>query len=218
MVSLYLFLSMILLGSCSRYQYIKDEQNVKENISESNFAGDIADSDSPYIIEIGNETHPLTSPKPQELPKPPEPKGKTTLKISAVGDIMMHKPQVESAMQNDGSIDFKPVFQHIKSYIQHADIAIGNLETTISTPEKGFFGFPRFRSPKEVIEALKYAGFDLITTSNNHILDGFEFGLEHTLNTLDEYGLKHTGAARTPEERDRLLIIDKNGIKVAILA
>ncbi len=99
-----------------------------------------------------------------------------------------------------------------------ADIALGNLETTISTREKGYFGFPLFRSPEEVLEALKYAGFDVITTANNHSLDGREFGLEHTLDKLDEYRLLHTGTARNPEERDRVLIIDRNDIKIAILA
>jgi len=218
LITLFFFLSLMMLSACSGYRNVSDVQKVNDDVPESYMPDKAIFSDSPYNVETSNETFPLILPKPEDPPKPPEPMGKTTLKISAVGDIMVHKPQVESALQEDGSFDFKPVFQHIKTYIQQADIAIGNLETTISTPEKGFFGFPRFRSPKEVIEALKHTGFDVITTSNNHILDGFEFGLEHTLNTLDEYGLKHTGAARTPEERDSLLIIDKNGIKVAILA
>lgn len=217
-IIMFLFLSTILFGACGRYQNIEDAQSVSDDAKGSHQSDSPAFRDSPYIVETGNETHPISLPKPQEPAKPPEPTGKTTLKLSSVGDIMVHKPQVESALQNDGSFDFKPVFQYIKPYIELADIALGNLETTISTSERGYFGYPRFRSPKEVIEALKYTGFDVITTSNNHILDGFKFGLEHTLDTLDEYGLKHTGAARTPKERDELLIIDKNGIKIAILA
>lgn len=205
-------------AACSAQPQIEESESGQKVINEKTLSENINFEDSPYLAEDSLKTQPPTQIKPEEPETPPQPLGKTTLNISAVGDIMMHKPQVESAAAGDGSFDFKPVFEYIKPYIESADLALGNIETTVSTLEKGFYGFPRFRSPKEVIEALKYAGFDVITTSNNHILDGFEFGLEHTLNTLDEFGLLHTGAARTPEERESILIIDKNNIKVAILA
>lgn len=217
----FLLLLMVLVGACNRHLQNEKVDNGDSAPALTHPADKSRYDHSPNIVEADPETNPLTSEKPQEPPEPPEPArptGKTMLRISAVGDIMMHLPQVESAALSDGGFNFKPVFEHIKSYIESADLALGNIETTISTPEKGFYGYPRFRSPKEVIEALKYAGFDVITTSNNHILDGFEFGLEHTLNTLDDFDLMHTGASRTPEERESLLIIDKNGIKVAVLA
>ena len=160
----------------------------------------------------------------QELdnpPQPPEeekPTGTTSLKISVVGDIMVHMHQLKAAKQSDGSYDFTEVFEDIRPYLEEADIAMGNLETTISTDEIGYYAYPRFRSPESLISALKGAGFDVITTANNHSLDGVEFGVINTLDKLDEYGLLHTGTARSPEERDRVLIVDKNDIKVAILA
>jgi len=147
-----------------------------------------------------------------------KPTGKTTLLVSAVGDIMMHMPQIRAGELPDGGYDFKDVFQEIKPYIEKADIAIANLETTISTPEKGYSGYPRFKAPHQLLEALKFAGFDVLITANNHCLDGLEFGLENTLNKIDEYEILCTGTARNPEESNRLLIIEKKGIKVGILA
>jgi poly-gamma-glutamate capsule biosynthesis protein CapA/YwtB (metallophosphatase superfamily) len=141
-----------------------------------------------------------------------------SLNISVVGDIMLHGPQIRSAKQSDGSYDFKPVFSEVKSYLEGSDLTLANFETTISTPEKGYSGYPMFKTPESILEALKYAGFDVLTTANNHCLDNFIFGLENTLNKFDEYGFLHTGTSRSPEEQDKVLIVDKNGIKVAILA
>ncbi|MBM7581637.1 poly-gamma-glutamate synthesis protein (capsule biosynthesis protein) [Caldicoprobacter guelmensis] len=143
---------------------------------------------------------------------------KTAIIISAVGDIMMHMPQINAAKNPEGGYDFKEVFQEIKPYIEKADIAIANLETTIGTPERGYSGYPRFSAPPELLEVLRFAGFDVLTTANNHCLDWLEFGVENTLNKMDEYGIMHAGTARALEESERLLIIEKNDIKVGILA
>jgi len=143
---------------------------------------------------------------------------KTALLVSAVGDIMIHMPQIRAAEIQGGGYDFKSVFEEVKQYIEKADIAIANFETTVGTPERGYSGYPRFSAPHEILEALRFAGFDVLTTANNHCLDWLEFGVENTLNKLDEYGILHTGTARTLEESQRLLIIERNDIKVGILA
>ncbi|ABY93150.1 CapA family protein [Thermoanaerobacter brockii subsp. lactiethylicus] len=141
-----------------------------------------------------------------------------TITITAVGDIMVHMPQAKSAIKPDGSYDFTPHFEEVREYIKDSDIAICNLETTISTPVKGYTGYPRFRSPEEIIPAIKYTGFNVVITANNHSLDNLEFGVVNTLNALDKYGLFHAGTYRNEEESKKILIIDKKGIKVAILA
>jgi hypothetical protein len=74
----------------------------------------------------------------------------------------------------------RSVFHEVKHYLERADTTIGNLETTISPPEVGYSGYPRFRAPEQLLEALKYAGFDVLVTANNHSLDGLEFGVEYT--------------------------------------
>ena len=140
------------------------------------------------------------------------------LVISAVGDIMTHVPLLEAAKQPNENYDFKSMFDEIKDYLERADVVIGNLETTISPPEKGYGGYPRFRAPEQLLEAFKYAGFDVLITANNHCLDGLELGLEYTLDKLDEYGLMHTGTARNVEERNSHLIIEKKDMRIGILA
>ena len=97
--------------------------------------------------------------------------------ITAVGDIMMHMPQVRAAMQPDGSYDFRSVFHEVKYYLERADITIGNLETTIGRRKKDTAGIRSSGHRRRSWKALKYAGFDVLVTANNHSLDALEFGL-----------------------------------------
>ncbi len=155
---------------------------------------------------------------PTKPPEPPKPKGKTRVSISVVGDIILHMPQVEAAQLPGGGYDFKDVFREVKPIIEKADIAVCNFETTISTPQRGYTGYPCFKSPEAILDALKDAGFDVATTANNHPFDGGEFGVTNTCDKLDQYGFLHTGTARTLEERDKLLMVSKNGINLAVVA
>lgn len=164
-----------------------------------------SDSDDPVQIE--------PAPQPTPTPKPV-----TTMRVRAVGDILAHMPVVNSGLQADGTYDLTHVFEDIRPYLEGADIVTANLETTISNPEHGYGGYPKFRSPEALLTALQYAGFNVLTTANNHTFDGEEFGVQYTLDKLDEYGFLSTGSARTQQERDRILMVERNDIKAGILA
>ena len=216
-----IFLIILLFTGCSRLFGYSFEYEGKKPDKEELEGGKEPET---LVLEqpiggdrVGDE--PDNKPNAVEEPPPsPQPLGTTSLKISAVGDIMVHAHQLKAAKQSDGSYDFTEVFKDIKPYLEEADIAIGNLETTISTDKIGYTAYPRFRSPESLISALKWAGFDVLTTANNHCLDGTEFGITNTLDKLDEYEIYHTGTARSQEERDKALILDVNDIKVAVLA
>jgi poly-gamma-glutamate synthesis protein (capsule biosynthesis protein) len=65
---------------------------------------------------------------------------------------------------------------------------------------------------------LKDAGFDLLSTANNHCNDKREAGLLRTLDVLDKIGLDHTGTFRTALEQDVITIKNINGIRFAVLS
>ena len=53
------------------------------------------------------------------------------LSIRAVGDVMCHPAQFQSAYNSStGQYDFSGNYTYIKKYIQDADLALCNLETT----------------------------------------------------------------------------------------
>ncbi len=205
-IFLWMVVTLFLFSSCGITQYSEGERT----------GADIVDIEEPAAQEPASV---IVTPSPVPDPTPPPgPTGTTSVRIRAVGDIMMHGPQITAGKQPDGSYDFKHFFEEVKPYLEEADITLGNLETTINTDARGYGGYPLFRSPEALLEALVYAGFNVITTANNHSFDGREFGVVHTLDKLDEYGLRHTGTARSQEERDRILLLEENDIKIAVLA
>ncbi|MHB1017877.1 MAG: CapA family protein, partial [Coriobacteriia bacterium] len=137
--------------------------------------------------------------------------------ILAVGDLMVHTPQLSTAKTADG-YDFAPCFAPVASLVSGADLAIGNLETTLSGADRGYTGYPTFNTPDAFAAGLVKTGFDVLTTANNHTLDRGPSGLTRTLDALDELGAQHTGTARTAGEAERILVAEVNGAKVAILA
>ncbi len=147
------------------------------------------------------------------IPRPPDPVERFT--IVAVGDLMAHLPQVSAAKTPSG-YDFTPCFAPVASRVSAADLAIGNFETVMAGG--GYTGYPAFNTPDEYAQAAVGAGFDVLTNANNHVLDRGTNGLTRTLDVLDGLGALHTGAARTAEEADRILVADVRGVKIAVIA
>jgi poly-gamma-glutamate synthesis protein (capsule biosynthesis protein) len=142
-----------------------------------------------------------------------------TLRLLFAGDIMGHAPQIKSAEVAAGKkYDYSPCFRYINPLLEQADVAIGNLELTL--PGKPpYTGYPMFRSPDALADALKGAGFDLLVTANNHSNDAYGAGVTATIETLRNVGFQQTGTFLNAADRKAHypLILYKNGFKIAIL-
>lgn len=163
-----------------------------------------------------NETNSNDS-KQEPDPEPTE-DTYTDIRIAAAGDIMFHDTQLESAYDAESNTyHFESVFEDVKSIFSSADLALANFETTTAGPSVGFRGYPTFNSPDETIDAIKYAGIDVLTTANNHSLDTGSQGLKRTVELIREKGLESVG---TYDEKpdSRVLMQDVEGIKIAILS
>lgn len=139
------------------------------------------------------------------------------LKLLFAGDLMGHMPQHNAALQADGSYDYAPCFRYVKDYIQSADLAIVNLEVPLAG--KPYSGYPQFSSPDALAEAARKAGFDIMTTANNHCVDRGGKGLERTLRALDSLNIPHLGTYRDRAQHDAAhpLMVERNGIRLALL-
>lgn len=143
--------------------------------------------------------------------------GETRVRLMFVGDVMGHDAQIAAAQTDDGGHDFRHNYQYIKPILEHADLAVANLEVTLAgAPYKGY---PRFSSPDAVADALKDAGFDVLLTANNHACDRGEDGLVRTLRVLDDREIPHTGTFADPADRDLNYpkIVDVHGVRLAFL-
>jgi len=179
------------------------------------------------MVELPEETpmptpHQTPSPTPVSTPEPtPEPEPTVTpppvhtARLAFVGDVMCHQAQLDAARVSPGVYDFNYKFRFIAPYIQMADFAIANLETTLV--HSGFAGWPLFRSPRSLAEALLNAGFDYVTTGNNHSFDAMVPGVRSTIEILNDVGLGFTGTFLTPECRYEVTMVEVNGFTFALI-
>jgi len=142
-----------------------------------------------------------------------------TINMGVIGDIMCHNSQYTDAYNSStGEYDFSYVFEDIKYYIQTADVAIGNVETTFAGKERGYSNYPTFNTPEALAYNLKSLGVDVVSTANNHSLDKGYSGLESTIDFLDDADIAHTGTFKSEEEKNTILIKNVKGLDVAFLS
>ncbi|SFJ50751.1 CapA family protein [Thermoflavimicrobium dichotomicum] len=157
-----------------------------------------------------------TKPVKQEPKTSPKQTGPSRVQIAAFGDIMMHDWQIKDGEKEDGSYDFHQFFTKIKPYLTSPDLAVGNLEFTLRG-KKPYTGYPHFNAPDEIVDALKDAGVDVVSTANNHAMDTGAAGVKRTYKVVNEKGIKTAGTAPSAEQR-KPTIVEKNGIRFAFLA
>lgn len=137
------------------------------------------------------------------------------LTLIFAGDLMQHLPQVYAAQQQDGSMDYTSCFSRLKGYFASADFVVANLETTLGEPP--YSGYPQFRSPVALAEAMRRVGIDVAVLANNHVCDRGGVGIRSTLDALDRAGVRHTGAwADTLPAENHPLWLEKGSFRVAL--
>ncbi len=149
----------------------------------------------------------------------PQPEPDVTVRIRATGDIMFHPSQLEGAYDYmTNTYNFEPSFKAIKNIIREADIAIANFEgTTAGNEVYAYQGYPLFNAPDEALDAIKNAGFDILSTANNHSLDTRKAGIIRTIEQIKARGMEPIGTFESKPET-RVLIKDVKGIRFAFMA
>ena len=155
---------------------------------------------------------PSVEPTPEPTPEPP-----TVATLVVGGDVMSHSTNVKDSWDPVAQeYNYLREIENIRPWIENADFAVANLETTLAADN--YTGYPTFRSPDALAYNLKDLGFDLLLTANNHCVDNGFAGLSRTLDVLDEVGIPHVGTSRTQEEADNNIVVgDVGGISVAFL-
>ena len=114
-----------------------------------------------------------------------------------MGDFMQHGPQIKAAKDSNDNYNYDHYFEFTNSLINSVDFAVANLEVTLAG--EPYTGYPRFSAPDEYAVAIKQAGFDILTTANNHSNDRGKSGLIRTIRVLDSLGVTQLGTQQTEQ-------------------
>jgi len=161
---------------------------------------------------------PPQQPAPAVAPQAvsPVPTAAKPLKVIAVGD-MMRDGTARAVLQANG---YDYPFAEMHRFLDGAHIVVGNLEgplTTRGTPEQDKTYV--FRSPPDKVgQALRNAGFTVVSLANNHTLDFGADGLAQTIEALDAVGITHIGAGPNLKDARKPVIVETAGTRVALLA
>lgn len=142
---------------------------------------------------------------------------KDTVSIIGVGDIMMgtNFPEDHYLPPNKG----QDLLNEVDSILLSADITFGNLEGVILNEggDPKYCRDPKvcyiFRSPEYMLQNLKNAGFDVMSTANNHAGDFGTPGRENTMRVLDSLEIYHAGLQSRP-----YVTFEKEGMKYGFAA
>lgn len=192
----------------------------------------VVDSAMPFLTsspeQKSEDTKIKTDPIYQVMSDGQEQEFDQAFKIVFSGDLILLEDQVKRGYsEENGTYDFHDCFEYTKDEISSADLAIGVLEgPLVGDPSLYSIGnyddgkMLRIGFPDAWAEAIKDAGFDLVTTSNNHLLDRGEESAYRTIDVLEDLGLPSTGSYKSREDKERrhIHIIEQDGLRIAVLS
>ncbi len=134
------------------------------------------------------------------------PPGRSVIRLRAVGDMMLGTLFPDGALAPD---DAAGTFDAVRSTLLDADITFGNLEGPLCDnpapsdkckPDAAPGSCYAFRSPTRYGTLYKAAGFDVVSTANNHAGDFGDACRIETEHTLDAEGIHWSGQPGTVAE------------------
>lgn len=141
-----------------------------------------------------------------------------TLTMSMVGDIMMGR-YVEEVTDSHG---FDYLFRYMKPYFNASDYVSGNYEhpalaKDVSKYEEADTAI-RLNSYGNGVEAVKDAGFSVMTLANNHMMDFEEQGLVDTIDQFENADMDYVGVgSNITKAKENINYQDVKGVRVATL-
>jgi poly-gamma-glutamate capsule biosynthesis protein CapA/YwtB (metallophosphatase superfamily) len=137
--------------------------------------------------------------------------------IFAVGDIMLSGSAQPLFRTNGYDYSFKD--KTLAKLTSSADVAFGNLEYPITRSNNKFKDKKyTFRGTSESLEAIRKAGFNLLSIANNHIMDYGEQGLRDTIRQCKKRKLTIAGAGADLAAASEYAVLEKDGVKYGLLA
>jgi poly-gamma-glutamate capsule biosynthesis protein CapA/YwtB (metallophosphatase superfamily) len=110
--------------------------------------------------------------------------------------------------------DYEWAFDQMPEY-RAADVAMVNLEGTLTTAEKEYSKTFNFKADPKDVAVLTHGGVDIVNLGNNHAMDYLDAGLQETIATLEAAGIHSVGAGMDITEARRPEILEVKGQRIA---
>lgn len=161
-------------------------------------------------VQPSDDASTRKTPLPPPVEPPPQPLPPPQVTIVLVGDIMLERTPGEHVAKGEDP------FAGVADVLAEADLAVGNLECVIATvgePVEKLFNFRCH--PRNV--AVIASHLDAVSVANNHSGDFGKAAFAEQLDLLKQGGLAYFGGGMNLAEAHTPLIVERNGLKIALL-
>ncbi|HHT47882.1 MAG TPA: hypothetical protein GXZ98_01125 [Firmicutes bacterium] len=138
--------------------------------------------------------------------------GRTAFTLAAAGDMMFSRKVAATSLRQG---DYRYPFFKVAPLLRRATITLANLEGPLSDQGRQL---NMFRGAPEFIEGLLYAGIDLVSLANNHIMDYGTVAFLDTMERLTAHGLDYVGAGPDLATARQGRLLNLGGVQVGFLA
>lgn len=161
----------------------------------------------------------ITLPQPQEKPTEPtiptEPKEDTVIHITAGGNLNI----TDKTVATGGTFyDYSNVFLDVLPSLSAADLTMMNFEGNVYGQP---YGSLHCSAPRELLQALKNTGVDLLQTANTQALTNGLLGLAATNQAIRDAGMAPLGTYANQaefEQHQGYVVYNIQGIRIALVA
>ncbi|MGN0063155.1 MAG: CapA family protein [Nocardioides sp.] len=143
--------------------------------------------------------------EPDPGPAPPR------TEVLVLGDVMLGR------RVHDGQHPVRPL-RHLAPLIGEADLAVANLECTLSDAGPPQQGGDSFVCPGGTLRGLERLGFDALSLANNHTGDFGTRALVETVRAFDGSSIQAFGAGEHRREAGRASVLTHEGVRFGFLA
>lgn len=131
---------------------------------------------------------------------------KEGLTLMATGDLVLDMPDADH------------YFSHIRSTLLSADIVVGQGEVVFTDRPAPIEDSHAPPCDPRNMNALKNAGFHVITLAGNHVYDSGRPGIEDTIEGLNALGIATVGAGLNISEARKPVVLERNGCRLGFLS
>ncbi|MFN2252034.1 MAG: CapA family protein [Anaerolineae bacterium] len=148
--------------------------------------------------------------------------GRVRVTAAFVGDVLAHDTLQTAADQNRARGGFATLWSQVAPALALPHVTYANLEGPVAENVRCdgrlsgmapsvlsggsacgpgdwsavYTGYPLLNYPPRLLDDLRRAGVDVVSTANNHALDRYALGVDLTLDALDSRGIAHFGTRR----------------------
>lgn len=147
----------------------------------------------------------------------------TEVTLMAVGDIMLGDSPIcvghgLTEIINKKGSEF--LFGDVSTILNKGDIVFGNLECVLSDidVDQSDLKSVQLRGAESSVTGLVYAGFNVLSLANNHILEHGENSLLRTKEVLSNCGIYSIGVSESKEKSRESFTLNINNLSVSFLS